>query len=209
MQTLLSFMSISDDPDIVTLRPNQPFFETLYTAAPLVIVGTRDPDGTANLAPKHMAIPLGWDEHFGFVCTPEHGTYGNVEQTGVFTVSYPRPENILEASLAAAPRVEDGSKPSLQGIETVDAEAVDAPVVSDAYAVLECELDRVIGGFGRAELVVGETVAKHVHTDAYRSDDIEPEALLEHAPVLTYLYPDRFASVSETQAFPFPDGFER
>lgn len=202
-------MSLSDDPDVVTLQPDQPFFETVYTPAPLVIVGTREPDGSADLAPKHMAIPLGWGDHFGFVCTPEHATYRNAERTGAFTVSYPRPENVLEATLAAAPREADGSKPSLEAIETVAADVVDAPAVADAYAVLECELDRTIDGFGRAELVVGEAVAKHVHTDAYRSDDVEPETLLERAPVMAYLYPDRFASVSETQAFPFPDGFQR
>lgn len=202
-------MTVSDDPDIVTLQPDQPFFETLYTATPLVIVGTREADGTGNLAPKHMAIPLGWSDHFGFVCTPEHSTYRNAERTGEFTVSYPRPENVLEASLAAGPRDAEGSKPLLEGIETTDADAVDAPVVADAYAVLECELERIVDGFDENGLVAGEIVAKHVHTDAYRTDDTEPEALFERAPVLAYFYPDRFASVSDTQAFPFPEGFER
>ncbi len=202
-------MTLSDDSDLVTLRPEQSFFETLYTVAPLVIVGTREADGSENLAPKHMAIPLGWSDHFGFVCTPEHGTYGNVERTDAFTVSYPRSENILEASLAAAPRDESGSKPSLSEIETVDADAVDAPAVADAYGVLECELDRIIEGFDEARLITGKIVRKHVHTDAYRSDDSEPEALLRRAPALAHLYPDRFAEVSETHAFPFPEGFER
>jgi flavin reductase (DIM6/NTAB) family NADH-FMN oxidoreductase RutF len=201
-------MTLSEDPDLVTLQPDQSFFETLYTAAPLVVVGTREADGSDDLAPKHMAIPLGWSDHFGFVCTPEHGTYRNVERTGAFTVSYPRPENVLDASLAAAPR-EGDSKPSLTEIETVEADAVDAPAVADAYGVLECELDRIVDGFGRAGLVAGDVVAKHVHTDAYRSDDVEPEALLKRAPVLAHLYPDRFAEVSETQAFPFPEGFQR
>lgn len=202
-------MSLSDDPDMVTLQPDQPFFETTYTAAPLVIVGTREADGSENLAPKHMAIPLGWSDYFGFVCTPEHSTYHNAERNGSFTVSYPRPENLLDASLAAGGRDEKGSKPALEMIETVDAEAVDAPAVADTYAVLECELDRIVDGFGRGGLVAGEIVAKHVHTDAYRSTDAEPEALLERAPVLTYFYPDRVASVSQTEAFPFPEGFER
>jgi flavin reductase (DIM6/NTAB) family NADH-FMN oxidoreductase RutF len=202
-------MTLTDDPDFRTLRPDQPFFETLYTVAPLVIIGTREADGTADLAPKHMAIPLGWSDHFGFVCTPAHGTYRNVERTGEFTVSYPRPDAVLEASLAAAPRDNEGSKPSLAEIETVEADAVDAPVVADAYGVLECELDRIVDGFGEAGLVAGKAVGKHVHEDAYRTDDTEPETLLERAPVLAHLYPDRFAEVSETQAFPFPEGFER
>lgn len=202
-------MAFADDPDVVTLQPDQPFFETVYTAFPLVIVGTREADGSGDLAPKHMAMPLGWSEHFGFVCTPAHATYRNAERTGAFTVSYPRPENVLEATLAAGPRGSGGTKPSLEGIETTGAERVDAPVVADAYGVLECELDRVVDGFGENGLVAGSIVAKHVHTDAYRADDEEPEALLERAPVLTYLYPDRFASVDETQAFPFPEGFQR
>lgn len=202
-------MSLTDDTDFVTLQPEQHVFEALYTAAPLVIVGTRDADGTENLAPKHMAFPLGWSDYFGFVCTAEHSTYHNVQRTDGFTVSYPRPTGVLDASLAAAPRDVDGSKPSLEGIETIETDTVDAPAVADAYAVLECELDRIVDGFGRASLVAGEAVAKHVHVDAYRSDDVEPELLLDRAPILAYLYPDRVARIRETEAFPFPEGFQR
>jgi flavin reductase (DIM6/NTAB) family NADH-FMN oxidoreductase RutF len=202
-------MTVSDDTELVTLQPDQPLFETVYAPAPLVIIGTREPDGSDDLAPKHMAFPLGWSDYFGFVCTPEHSTYRNAERTGVFTVSYPRPENVLEATLAAAPRDDEGDKPSLEGIETDVADEVDAPAVSDAYAVLECELDRTVDGFGRASLVAGEAVAKHVHKDAYRSDDDEPEEVFRRAPSLVYFYPDRFAEVDETQAFPFPEGFSR
>lgn len=193
----------------MTLQPEQSFTEALYTAAPLVIVGTREPDGSGDLAPKHMAFPLGWAGHFGFICTPEHGTYRNVERTDGFTVSYPRPEKVLDATLSAAPRDEEGRKPSLEGVATVSADAVDAPAVDDAYAVLECSLDRVVEGFGDAGLVAGEVVAAHVHVDAYRADDVEPETLLERAPVLAHLYPDRFAEIGESEAFPFPEGFQR
>lgn len=202
-------MTLSDDPDLVALQPDQSFFETLYTVAPLVVVGTREQDGSENLAPKHMAIPLGWSDRFGFVCTPEHGTYRNVERTEVFTVSYPRPEHVLETSLTAAPRNAEGSKPALSEVETVEADAVDAPAVGGSYGVLECELERIVEGFGEAGLIAGKIVGKHVHADAYRRDDIEPERLLQRAPALAHLYPDRFAEVSETEAFPFPEGFER
>jgi flavin reductase (DIM6/NTAB) family NADH-FMN oxidoreductase RutF len=202
-------MPLTDDSDLITLQPDQPFFETMYAPSPLVIVGTRESDDSGDLAPKHMAMPLGWSDYFGFVCTPAHSTYQNAERTGSFTVSYPRPENILEASLAAGPRDEAGDKPSLTEIETVAADAVDAPAVADAYAVLECEVEDVVDGFGENALVAGEIVGKHVHRDAYRATDEEPETVFERAPALTYFYPDRFASVSETQSFPFPEGFER
>lgn len=200
---------MSDSEDFVTLQPDQPWFEAVYVPAPLVIVGTKEADGSDDLAPKHMAFPLGWSDYFGFVCTPEHSTYRNAERTGVFTVSYPRPENVLEATLAAAPRDEEGDKPSLEGIDTFGGDSVDAPAVEDSYAVLECELDRTVDGFGRGSLIAGEVVGKHVHREAYRSYDDEPEEVFRRAPSLVYFYPDRFAEVEETQAFPFPEGFSR
>lgn len=201
-------MGLSNETDLRTLRPDQPFFERVYTASPLVIVGTREPDGSPNLAPKHMAMPLGTAGHFGFVCTPEHATFRNVERTGAFTVNYPRPESILDVTLAAAPREAGGEKPSLRALDTVEVDEVDGFGLVDAYGILECEVDRVVSGFGKHELIIGGIVAKHVDDDVYRGTETEPEEVLAHAPVLAYLYPDRFASIEESQAFPFPEGFE-
>ena len=49
-------------------------WERVFTVAPLVIVGSKDTDGTYDLAPKHMAMPLGWRGCYGCVCTPRHRT---------------------------------------------------------------------------------------------------------------------------------------
>ena len=46
----------------------------------LVLVGKREPDGGHDLAPKHMSTPIGWDNYYGFVCTPRHHTYGNIQR---------------------------------------------------------------------------------------------------------------------------------
>lgn len=48
-----------------------------------------------------MAMPLGWQNHFGFVCHPSHATQSNAERTGEFTVSYPRPDSVVHVALAA------------------------------------------------------------------------------------------------------------
>ncbi|NIQ57054.1 MAG: flavin reductase, partial [Gammaproteobacteria bacterium] len=53
---------------------------------PLVLVGTREGEGAYDLAPKHMATPLGWGDYFCFVCTPEHRTYQNATREEEFTV---------------------------------------------------------------------------------------------------------------------------
>ena len=37
---------------------DQPIWERFYTVAPLVLVGTLEPDGSHDLAPKHMAMQL-------------------------------------------------------------------------------------------------------------------------------------------------------
>ena len=39
---------------------SHPIWEQVYMVAPLIIVGTREPDGTYDLAPKHMAMPISW-----------------------------------------------------------------------------------------------------------------------------------------------------
>ena len=102
--------------------------------APLTIVGTREPDGTYDLAPKHMAMPVSWQDHYGFVCTPSHATYVNAQREGCFTVSFPRPDQILLTSLAAAPRCDDAHKHALQAVPTVAATKVQATLFFRVFA---------------------------------------------------------------------------
>jgi hypothetical protein len=65
---------------VVSLDVTAPIWERCFTVAPLVLVGTREKDGSYDLAPKHMATPMGWQNYFGFVCTPRHRTYHNVRR---------------------------------------------------------------------------------------------------------------------------------
>ena len=89
---------------VVTLDERAELWEQCFLVAPLVLVGSRDADGGYDFAPKHMATPLGWDRYFGFVCTPRHSTYRNVERRRAFTVTFPRPNQIVQTSLAASRR---------------------------------------------------------------------------------------------------------
>ena len=95
------------------LDVSQPVWDRFFWVAPLVLIGTQEPDGTHDLAPKHMAIPIGWENYYGFVCTPRHHTYANIQREGVFTVSYPRPSQLVLTSLAASPRCGEAEKPAL------------------------------------------------------------------------------------------------
>jgi flavin reductase (DIM6/NTAB) family NADH-FMN oxidoreductase RutF len=193
----------------VELDTSIPIWERFLWVAPLVVIGTVEEDGTVDLAPKHMVTPLGWDNYFGFVCTPRHATYRNAIREGSFTVSYPRPDQLVHASLAAAPRCDDGRKASLSGLPVVAAQRVPGPLLAGAYLQLECTLDRVVEGFGENGLVVGKIVAARVHRSAERARELEDERLVEESPLLVYLAPGQFARVAESHSFPLPSGFRR
>ncbi|MHC4813137.1 MAG: flavin reductase family protein [Planctomycetota bacterium] len=193
----------------ITLDPAHPIWERFFMVFPLVLVATKEPDGSFDLAPKHMATPLSWDNHFGFVCTPTHATYQNARREGCFTVSFPRPEQVVLTSLAAAPRCEDAHKHSLDALLTVPATVIDGVLLDTAYLQLECELERIVDGFGMNSLVAGNVVAAHVDEAAHREIDMDDPELLLDAPLLAYLYPGRYARITESFSFPFHDGFQR
>jgi flavin reductase (DIM6/NTAB) family NADH-FMN oxidoreductase RutF len=196
------------DSRVVELSTDAPIWDRFFMVAPLVLVGTKE-DGGYDLAPKHMAMPLGWDNYFGFVCTPRHATYRNVLATREFTVSFPRAERILQTSLAAGERLGDSSKPTLAALPTFPATVVDGVLAEGCIAYLECAFERLVEGFGENSLIVGEIVAAAVARDAIRGDEVDDAELLHHLNPLVYLAPGRFGIVRETYSLPLPVGFRR
>jgi flavin reductase (DIM6/NTAB) family NADH-FMN oxidoreductase RutF len=193
---------------LVALDPGPELWERVLHVAPLVLVGTREAGGY-DLAPKHMAAPLGSEGWFLFVCTPRHATYWNAKEHGAFTVSFPTPELIVGTSLAASAREGEGRKPGVATLETFPATTVDGPLVAGCPLHLECELDRVVDGFGDASLVVGRIVAALADEGALLLDDADPADVVRGAPLLAYVSPGRFARVANTLSFPFPVDFSR
>ena len=202
-----------DSPDrtqtLIELDVAQPIWERFFWVAPLVLVGTRNAHGSHDLAPKHMAMPIGWDNYFGFVCTPRHHTCCNIQRSGEFTVSYPRPSQLVLASLAASPRCGETDKPALAALPVFEAGTVDGVLLEGAYMFLECRLDRIVDGFGANSLIIGRVVAARVAADSERIHEGGDQARLSQAPLLAYLHPGRFATIENTLAFPFPAGMEK
>ena len=184
-------------------------WDRVFMVFPLVIVGTKEAGEDYDLAPKHMAMPVSWENHFGFVCTPRHGTYHNIKREGVFTVSYPNPSQWMQASLTASPRCDDGHKHALDLIETFPAEKVDGVLVADSYLYFECELDRIVDDFGVNSLIVGKIVTTHVAESALRSAEQDDQEVIFNQPLLSYLHPGRFAEIKQSLAFPFPKGMKK
>jgi flavin reductase (DIM6/NTAB) family NADH-FMN oxidoreductase RutF len=186
-----------------------PIWDRFFLVHPLVIIGTMEPDGSVDLAPKHMAGPLSWDNLFGFVCCESHATYRNAVRSGVFTVSYPSPDQIVEVSFTAAPRSSDGTKPSLGAIETMPARIVDGVHVRGSRIQIECTLERTVDDLGPNSLVIGRVVAASVDDAALRILDREDEHVIADSPLLAYLHPDRFSVIDTSRSFPFYSGWSR
>jgi flavin reductase (DIM6/NTAB) family NADH-FMN oxidoreductase RutF len=202
-------MSSEEASKLITLPVDRPIWERVFCVAPLVIVGSKEPTGEYDLAPKHMAMPLGWGNYFCFVCSPRHATYHNIRRHGAFTVSYPRVGEVIYTSLAAAPRSEDQSKPSLLALPTLAASKVDGVLVTGCYLYLECSLHSMLDDFDGYSLIIGKIVAAAAHEDALRKQEIDDSDQIFRFPLLAYLQPGRIAEIRESTTFPLPEGFSR
>ncbi|MDH5309362.1 MAG: flavin reductase [Gammaproteobacteria bacterium] len=189
---------------LVEIEVDRPVWDRFFTVAPLILVGTTDPDGSLDLAPKHMAMPLGWENYFGFACAPGHSTCANIQRSGVFTVSFPRPDQVLYTSLAASPRSARGEKPVLQSYATFPASRVDGRFIEEAYLYFECRHFRTIDGFGPNCLITGKIVAAYAEADFLRVSELDDQELIHDSPILAYLAPGRFARIDRSNKFPFP-----
>ena len=194
---------------VVAVDTTVPVWEQFFTVAPLVLIGTREEDGSLDLAPKHMVTPMGWQNYFGFVCTPSHSTCSNIERTGEFTVSYPKPSQVLVASLAASPRDAENHKPVLDFFRTFPASVIDGCFIEEGYLYFECRHYKTVGGFGENCLVTGEIVAAWGDDDFLRHSQADDQETIHDAPLIAYLPPGRFATIERSNAFPFPEAMKR
>lgn len=190
----------------VELNLDLPIWERVFTVSPLVVVGTRHEDGTYDLAPKHLALPLGWNRYFGFVGTERHATYRNAKRERCFTVSFPNPSSVVVTSLTASTRREEQGKAVLHAVPTSRATTMDGIFVADSYLFLECVLDRIVDGFGDDSLICGLIRRAAVSKESLRIFDEDDQTLLERRPLLAFLAPEHYAILKSTHRFPVRNG---
>lgn len=193
----------------ITGEPN--LWDHCFTVHSLVIIGSKEEDGRYNMAPKHMAMPLGFGPYFAFMGTPRKSTYRNIEREEAFTVSFPSPEQLVISSLTASQREKDDSKPVIDEIPTINAKHIDGKLLKDSYFQLECKLHKIMGNFGEWEIITGKIVGAYIHQDYVRKegDDRNNARLIRKKPILAYLHPDRFGIIKDSNVFPFPKNFKR
>ena len=199
----------TNQSNVVTVDTSVPVWDQFFTVAPLVLIGTQDADGVLDFAPKHMVTPMGWQKYFGYVCTPRHTTCANSERTGEFTVSYPKPAQVLYASLAASPRLEDGDKPVVDYLQTFPAREIEGSFIKDSYLFFECKHYKTVDGFGENCLITGEIVAAYADENFLRHTEVDAQETIHDSPLFAYLAPGRFATISKSNAFPFPESMKK
>jgi flavin reductase (DIM6/NTAB) family NADH-FMN oxidoreductase RutF len=194
---------------VVQLDTTVPVWDQFFIVAPLVLVGTTEEDGSLDFAPKHMVTPMGWQNYFGFVCTPRHKTCSNIERSGEFTVSYPKPSQVLFMSLAASPRAEEGSKPIIDYFQTFPAKEVNGRFIKEGYLYFECRHHKTVSGFGENCLITGEIIAAYADESSLRSFEADDQETIHASPLFAYLAPGRFATIDRSNAFPFPESMKK
>ncbi|WP_340202282.1 flavin reductase [Ascidiimonas sp. W6] len=194
--------------DFIELDLSRPIWDHFFTIAPLVIIGTKEGVGY-DMAPKHLAFPVGFHNYFGFVCTPRHSTYSNIQNNQEFSVSFPKPGQEVLTSLSASPRKKELSKfeSTISVLPTVQASVTDTLFLEDSYLRLECSLFKIIDGFDDNSIITGKISAAFVNSNYLRMSDLDEQEQLYKHPLLVYVADGRFAKVSETFNFPFPKDF--
>lgn len=171
-------------PRHVTIHPS-----VLYVGTPVILVGTQNPDGSANLAPASSYWALGQMLALGLEADGQ--SVANVLERPELTVSFPSPElwRSVEAlgDVTGRSPVPDGKaaryqhagdKFALAGLTPQASEAVAPPRVAECGLQLEAAVRRATRGVGDYYVVEAEVL--RVHADPALvvpgTDHVDPRA---------------------------------
>jgi len=196
--------------NLIKLNTKESIWDHVFMIAPLIVVGTKEGENY-DLAPKHMATPIGFSDFFAFICTPNHSTYHNLNKTGEFSISFPFPDQVVLTSLCASPRCNNQSfnKPIINVLSTIKCQTIDSVFFKESYLFLECELHKVIDGFDDYSIIVGKIKEAFVDEEYLNVSDIDEYKHIADNPLLAYVAQGRYAKITETFNFPFPKGFQK
>lgn len=165
-------------------RDSYKLLSGLVVPRPIGWIATRRPDGTNNLAPFSFFNVVSSNPPVVIFSAGSHRDRPKdsatlAEISGEFTVNIVS-EDVVEAmSITSGPFTAEDDEFAIAGLTAVRGSRVDAPLVAESPANLECRVDQIIdlGKEGRTRLVVGHVLAIHVEDSVLDGTRIDHEAL--------------------------------
>ncbi|MFZ0015671.1 MAG: flavin reductase family protein [Acidimicrobiia bacterium] len=154
----------------------------LVVPRPIGWIGTRRSDGTNNLAPFSFFNLVSSDPPVVLFSAGAHSDRPKdsstlAEESGEFTVNIVS-EDVVEAmSVTSGSFTAEDDEFAIAGLTPRDGVVVDAPLVDESPANLECEVREVIALSDRTQLVLGDVVVIHVSPEVLDGTRIDSDAL--------------------------------
>jgi flavin reductase (DIM6/NTAB) family NADH-FMN oxidoreductase RutF len=156
----------------------------LVIPRPIGWIGTRRSDGSFNLAPFSFFNVVSTDPPIVLFAAGRHrdrpkDSATNAEHSGAFTVNVVSEELAPAMNQTSATYGPGDDEFAIAGLTAVRATLVDAPLVAESPANLECRVIDVVavGGEEGTRLVLGEVVMIHVREDALDGTRVDPDVI--------------------------------
>lgn len=173
---------VTFDTSIIDSTARYKLMSGLIVPRPIGWIGTRRQNGTNNLAPFSFFNAVSSNPPVVLFSGGSHADRPKdsptlAEQSGEFTVNIVS-EGLAEAmSLTSGTFGADDDEFAIAGLTAVPATQIDAPLVAESPANLECRVRQVIALGDRTRLVVGDVLAIHVEEEVLDGTRIDNDAL--------------------------------
>lgn len=154
----------------------------LVVPRPIGWIGTRRSNGTNNLAPFSFFNVVSSNPPVVVFSGGRHADRPKdsvtlAEETGEFTVNIVS-EDVAEAmSVTSGTYGADDDEFAIAGLTALPATKVDAPLVAESPANLECRVRQLVDLGEKTRLIVGDVVVIHVDEDVLDGTRIDNDAL--------------------------------
>jgi flavin reductase (DIM6/NTAB) family NADH-FMN oxidoreductase RutF len=159
------------DTSALSGRDRYQLLTSLVVPRPIAWVSTRSGDGARNLAPFSYfsaiaATPFLVSVSIGSRGGVDKDTLRNIRDTGVFCINLATEPQLAQMNTTAGewgPEVDEFER---AGLESAQADSIDAPYVASAPGVLECRVFKVVELEGSPNtLVIGEVLRVRLSDD--------------------------------------------
>lgn len=155
--------------------PHDPF-KAIVAPRPIGWIGSKGRDGSLNLSPYSFFNAVSdTPKLVMFSSSGQKDSLRNVEESGVFTASLVSRHLVDQMNASSAPVAYDVNEFDLAKLTAKPGQLVDAPLVAEAYAALECRVTQIMqpvdvnGQEVQSWVVFGQVVG--IHLDEYVIED--------------------------------------